>query len=235
MRWIRNVSCAFLLMAAINACFSPPNYPIVPQIEFDNICYGKSTKPGGLDSIVLSLKFKDGDGDLGLNDSYNQDTTFTLQRYYNYKGALVTYKTKRQNPSLGLPDFVTPYNCTNWEVKRNSANVVIDTVYTTFNSNYYNIFVDFYVNGVRFDASNYFIYPNCSIAGYNGRFPVLSVDPSKKSALDGKINYSMFSSAFDALFSIKQLKLKITIQDRSLHKSNEITTPAFTLQSIRCN
>ena len=219
-------------MCSINACFSPPNYSIVPQIEFSNIYYGKSTK-SQQDSIVLTLKFKDGDGDLGLNDSFITDSTFAFQYYYTYQGAIVNFKTKRLNPTLNLPDFITPFNCTRWEVQRNSRNVVTDTLYTKFNPNYYNISVDFYVNEVLFDPATYFIYPNCSVQGYSGRFPVLSNDPGKKSPLDGKITYSMKSFAFDVLFSIKQLKLKITIQDRALHKSNVVTTPSFTLQSIR--
>jgi len=235
MRLIRNLIGAVVFMAIVDSCFSPPIYSIVPEIEFSNICYGKAKPGGGLDSIVVAFKFKDGDGDLGLNDSYIQDTTFAFQFYYNFEGALVTYKTKRKNPSLGLPDFVTPFNCTDWEVKRNSGNVVIDTLFTKFNPNYYNIFIDFYVNDVLFDPSSYFVYPNCSVQGYNGRFPVLALDPSKDSPLDGKITYSLKGFAFDFLFSTQQLKLKIRIQDRALHKSNEITTPAFTLQSILCN
>lgn len=232
MRLIRNLIGAVVFMAIVDSCFSPPIYSIVPEIEFDNIYYGKAKAGVGLDSIVISLKFKDGDGDLGLNTT-EADTVFRLQSYFTFQGALVTYKIKRQNPSLGLPDFVTPFSCTNWDVRKNNSGVVLDTLYTVYNPNYYNIFVDFYVNDIRFDPATYFTYPGCSIGGYNGRFPVLSVDIGKKSPLDGKITYSLKGVAFDFLFSINQLKLKIRIQDRALHKSNEITTPAFTLQSIR--
>ena len=237
MKRIRNSVLIVIGFIGLDACFTAPTYPVVPQIDFNSICYGKSAS-GGLDSIVLEVNFKDGDGDLGLDDTYNSDTTFSLQRYYIYKGAPVTYKTKRQNPQLGLPEFVTPYNCTNWDVKRNASNVVIDTLYTKYNPNYYTIFVDFLIkdaqgNFTKFDPTTYFIYPNCSIAGYNGRFPVLSKEPGKKSPLDGKIRYSMRSLGFDAIFGIKTLKLVVTIQDRALNKSNTVETPEFTLQSIR--
>jgi hypothetical protein len=239
MKLIRNLSWAVLLMCGFNACFSPPNYPIAPQINYNSLYYGKSTNPLKQDSIVLSINFKDGDGDLGLDDSYITDTTFALQFYYQFSnGSIVNYKAKRLNPNLNLPDFVTPYNCTNWEVRKDSKKLVTDTVYTKFNPNYYNIFVDFYSKNndgsfTKFDPASYFIYPNCSVQGFNGRFPVLAKDPGKKSPLDGVINYSMLSFNFDDLFSIHTLKLQITIQDRALHKSNTIETPEFTLLSIR--
>ena len=237
MKRIRNSVLIALVIIGFNGCFTAPTYPVVSQIEYASIYYGKATV--GQDSIVLEINFKDGDGDLGLDDTYNSDTTFSLQRYYIYKGAPVTYKTKRQNPQLGLPEFVTPYNCTNWDVKRNASNVVIDTLYTKYNPNYYTIFVDFLIkdaqgNFTKFDPTTYFIYPNCSIAGYNGRFPVLSKEPGKKSPLDGKIRYSLRSLGFDATFGIKTLKLIVTIQDRALNRSNTIETPPFSLQQILC-
>jgi hypothetical protein len=244
MKLIRNLSWAVLLMWMVGACLTPPEYPITPQISFKSIYYGKATTPGRADSIVLSIGFKDGDGDLGLNDSYNNDERYAFQFYFfDSQNKLVTYKTKRLNPNLTnnkgdkLYDFVSPYNCTNWEVKRNNSGLVTDTVYTEYNPNYYNILVDFYVNNgtkfEKFDPATYFKYPNCSIEGFSGRFPVLSKDPNKSSPLDGVINYSMKSSVFDLLFSSKQLKLKIAIQDRALHKSDTITTEPFTLLSIR--
>jgi hypothetical protein len=237
MKLIRNVGLAVLLIWLVNSCFTAPTYPIVPQIEYSDIYYGKSTD-GGFDSIVVALIFKDGDGDIGLDDRYNNDQTFVLQNYFTFQNQPVTYKTKRLNPNLQgtngkpLPNFITPFNCTNWEVRRVN-NIVTDTLYTELNPNYYNIFVDFYVDGVFFDPASYFIYPNCSPAGYSGRLPVLSIDPGKNSPLDGKITYAIKGFAFDLLFSIKQLELKITIQDRALHKSNTITTGPFTLASKR--
>ena len=235
MKRIRNSVLIALVIIGFNGCFTAPTYPVVSQIEYASIYYGKATV--GQDSIVLEINFKDGDGDLGLDDTYNSDTTFSLQRYYTYKGAPVTYKTKRQNPQLGLPDFVTPYNCTNWDVKSNASFVVIDTLYTKYNPNFYTIFIDFLIkdaqgNFIKFDPAYYFIYPNCSIAGFNGRFPVLSKDPGKKSPLDGKIRYSLRSLNFEAIFGIKTLKLVVTIQDRALNRSNTIETPPFSLQIL---
>lgn len=51
------------------SCFDPPEFPNVPEIEFNRIEFydGDAT-----DSLVLFLNFKDGDGDLGLNSGLLQ-------------------------------------------------------------------------------------------------------------------------------------------------------------------
>lgn len=237
MRLIKNIGFALILAIAFNACFTAPTYPVVPQIEVlnDELYFGKSTE-GGFDSLVVSLKFKDGDGDLGIDDSFTSNA-YKQTFYFTYQNQPVTYKTKRLNPSLKLPDFVTPYNCINWEVQRNVSNVVTDTLYIELNPNYYNIFIDFETKNpdgtfTKFDPASYFKYPNCSPQGYNARFPVLSKDPGKKSPLDGKLIYSIKSVEIADLFSIKTLRLKISIQDRALNKSNPVTTKEFTLAGI---
>lgn len=252
MKLIRNILGAVLLMVGLNACFETPTYPIIPQIEIlnDDLYYGKSTTG---DSIVVALKFKDGDGDLGISDADNE--VFDYAYKYNYPTGVgnnsVNYKFKRENPTfeidlqdgsnplpLSTYNFVTPYSCTHWEVIRNNSNVVTDTLFVIYNQNYYNIFVDFYTKNTDgtytlFDPTTFFKYPNCSIAGYDGRFPILSKDLGKKSPLDGKLTYSLKGSAFDLLFGTKTMRLKITIQDRALNKSNEVTTKDFTLTSIQ--
>lgn len=249
MKLIKNILGAVLLMVGLNACFETPTYPIVPQIEIVNedLYYGRGDTG---DSIVVAVKFKDGDGDLGISDADNE--VFEYAYKYNYRTGVgnnvVNYKFKRENPSfkiiykkdtipLSTYNFVSPYNCTNWEVIRNNSNVVTDTLFVIFNENYYNIFVDFYTKNndgtyTLFDPTTYFKYPNCSISGYDGRFPILSKDLGKKSPLDGKLTYSLKGSAFDLLFGTKTLQLKITIQDRALQKSNVVTTKDFTLASI---
>jgi hypothetical protein len=236
MKLIRNLSFGVLLMWVVNGCFTAPTYPIVPQIEIlnDEMYYGKSSNG---DSIVIALKFKDGDGDIGLSDDDKNDERYALQYYFEYQGKPVTFKTKTQNPQLNLPDFVTPYSCTNWEEIKDGA-VVVDYLYTEFNPNYYNIFVDFLTKNpdgtfTEFDPTTYFKYPDCSIAGYDGRIPILSKDLGKKSPLDGKITYGIKGFAFDLLFSTETLKLKISIQDRASHKSNEVFTKEFRLDQIR--
>ena len=60
----------FFIIALIISCTKPPDYPIEPIIEFERLSRN-SMKQGftNNDSIVVTVSFTDGDGDLGSNDS----------------------------------------------------------------------------------------------------------------------------------------------------------------------
>jgi hypothetical protein len=228
---------------SLNSCFDAPTYPTTPNIEYKNIQFiDVTTDPSAFDSLILTVKFKDGDGDLGLSPDevgcYTVDgkkTCYNDKFYYQFSnGTFITYKTKRTNPNYDtLPAFVKPYNCINWEVTKVN-DVVKDTLYFTLNQDHYNIFVDFLVKQSdgsfkEFDWRTEFNYPNCGIP-FDGRFPVLAKDVTKKSPLEGEIRYAMTSVGFLVLFSTKTLKLRVSIQDRALNKSNVIETPEFRLK-----
>src|SRR5688572_9599859 len=51
---------------AVSSCFDPPEFPIIPEIAYENIRFVDRPDPS-TDSLVLELSFKDGDGDLGLD------------------------------------------------------------------------------------------------------------------------------------------------------------------------
>jgi hypothetical protein len=70
---------------------------------------------------------------------------------------------------------------------------------------------------------------NCA-PSFNGRFPILTEDDG---SLDGIIRYHMKSNGFYDIFQDRQIRLKVKIRDRALNVSNEITTPPFTLTSIK--
>ena len=224
---------AALLLAS---CFDPPQYGPNPEIEFEKIVLKDIANPSVADSLILSVKFKDGDGDLGL-DPAELSAPYNEKFYFRFSdGSYITYKTKRTNKNYDtLPAFVKPYNCINWEVK--TVNLKVDTFYIQLNPNHYNIFVDFFIfdNATQtfkeFDWQKEFAYPNCGQT-YDGRFPILSKDLSQKTPLDGTIHYAMQSIGFTILFSIKAFYLEVTIQDRILNKSNTIRTPTHTLQEI---
>lgn len=230
--WLAMCGMVALFLAS---CFDPPQYGPIPEIEFDKIIFKDVSDPSSVDSLIISLKFKDGDGDLGL-DASELIAPYNNKYYFKFSdNTFVTYKTKRTNPRYDtLPTFVKPYNCINWEIK--TVNNKIDTFYFQLNPNHYNIFIDFFVQNndgsfKEFDWQKEFTYPNCGIP-FDGRFPLLSKDLSQKTPLDGTIRYAMQSTGFLFLFSIKTLKLRVTIQDRALNKSNTIETPLFTLGGI---
>jgi hypothetical protein len=100
-----------------------------------------------------------------------------------------------------------------------------DTLYYQPNPDHYNIEVDFLVKDpsapggfTEFDWQQEF----CTT--FDGRFPVFS---DKASSIDGTLRYSMTSLGFTSLFSIKTLKLRVSIKDRERHQSNIIETPEF--------
>ncbi|MBC6699105.1 hypothetical protein [Hymenobacter sp. BT190] len=59
---------------AVGSCISPPEFPDTPSIEFKSLTVARQpTNPNDIpaDSVIITLGFKDGDGDLGLNqDEY---------------------------------------------------------------------------------------------------------------------------------------------------------------------
>ena len=234
--WSTFCSVAAFLLAS---CADPPQYSNLPIIEFDNIIYKNTTDA---DSLIITVKFRDGDGDLGI-DPYELNPPFNPRFYFRLADGqptiakdqpLITYLTKRTKPGYDtLPPFIKPYSCINWEITTNTSGK-FDTLYFQLNNNHYNIFVDYFIknnNGsfTKFDFQKEF----CTT--YNGRFPILSKDLSQKTPLDGSIRYSMVSTANGFLyqFCIKTLKLAVTIKDRTLNKSNTVETQEFTLQSIK--
>jgi hypothetical protein len=108
--------------------------------------------------------------------------------------------------------------------------VVRDTVLIKPNPYHDNIWVDWLIQGndgsfTVFDWSEV----SCGTI-FEARFPVLE---DRTRAVEGTLQYSMKSFGLLPLFSIKTIKLRITIWDRALHKSNVIETPPFTLNDIR--
>jgi hypothetical protein len=252
MKSIKKLFMFALLSVGLNACFENPKYPVVPQIEIlnDELYFGKSTSEGS-DSIVVALRFKDGDGDIGLDNSF-KDPTFSLEKFYFFYDATrdgfffstlaesnVNYQFKKNNPQFDLPEFTPPFSCSNWQVKRNVSNQPLDTIYTEFNPDFYNVIIEYLIKQTdgtfkKYDVDEEFLYPFCgdrTLGG--GRIPNLSKNVGSPTPLDGKIVWSIKSFGFDAIFSIKILKLRIYIKDRALHKSNIVESKEFTLQSIR--
>lgn len=85
---------AFSGMVAAS-CINPPDFPDTPSIEFKSLQVQRLPSAPGLqpiDSITVTIEFKDGDGDLGLNSEeysnppynrLNSDNTINLN-HWNY-------------------------------------------------------------------------------------------------------------------------------------------------------
>lgn len=230
-----------VLGLGLSSCFDPPEYSNTPEIEFENIAFKETPSSQDADSIILFIKFRDGDGDLGIapNETACLDEEQTIcfnEKFYfqlTSTGEQVTYKDKRENPDLNLPDYVPPFDCINWEIIKDDSSPPqpIDTVYFELNPNHNNIFIDFLVK--QNDGSfQEFDWRTELCSTFDARFPIVAKnsDVSIGNSVEGTLRYAMKSTGFKLLFSIKTLKLRIQIQDRALNKSNIIETPEFQLK-----
>lgn len=129
----------FGISTLMGACFNPPEFPIVPVIDFESIYFKESSGTGVKDSLVFTISFKDGDGDLGLSStqidppyhdinyflasegeliSVGKHTLYSnLSQFIdipdNVTGKLVTVRTADDPAYAGkLPSFNDPYSCT---------------------------------------------------------------------------------------------------------------------------
>ena len=123
----------------VSACFDPPQFGMVPVIDYENIYYTEAKAVGERDSLVLSISFKDGNGDLGLSATQieppfhdinyylaNNGTITPLEKETVYSnlpqfvsvpngaaGKLVTSRTAEEAAYADdLPSFTDPYSCT---------------------------------------------------------------------------------------------------------------------------
>ncbi|RAV98601.1 hypothetical protein [Pseudochryseolinea flava] len=81
MKAIKGLILFASIVISISSCFDPPEFSTVPQISLNSITFTESLSSEVQDSIVIDLSFRDGDGDLGLNDS---DTVPPYQTYQAY-------------------------------------------------------------------------------------------------------------------------------------------------------
>lgn len=253
------MSLLFVGIISLEGCYSPPEFPNTPRITFKEVCFKQAE---GADSLIISIDFQDGDGDLGLSEDevtspYNDKSYFSYipdqNRLINFsldtltenewvnilRPNLLNYNARRTPPFDTLPSFVKPYNCLNWEIIRDTENnSIIDTLYYRINPRHNNIKVSFFIDqpGGGFKEFDFKTdiplnsFPNCGI-NFDGRFPLLQ-DTRSDRPLEGTIRYGMASVGFLNLFSIRRIKLRVKIFDRSLNVSNEIETPPFTLSEV---
>jgi len=85
---------AFFLFFAIllGSCFNPPEFSVEPKIGLVDIVYFKKPKISR-DSLMIQIKFNDGDGDLGLDpeSDEHQEAPYNAANYFqsNSAGELV--------------------------------------------------------------------------------------------------------------------------------------------------
>lgn len=214
---------SLLIICVTASCWTEPNLGMAPKINFDRVEF---VEAGFLDSLIVFVKFEDGDGDLGLTG----DETLPPYQAFDFVrddgGNLIRFGSR-----AGLP----PYNPIDWIINPEiNGEVVQDTFLIKVNENHYNYFVEFLVkqaggNFTLFDPRNPPFYQT-----FNGRFPLLNRTGETR-PLAGTLRYGMVSSQFNTLFGNKTIKLRIQIQDRALNRSNTIESNEFTLAEVLRN
>jgi len=217
------VYIAIFSFLALSFCTRPPELPIVPSIEFEEVLFKEVDGP---DSLIVSIFFQDGDGDLGL-------TSYDI--YYPYESYDVKLDNNGDTLFYGDSPEMPAYNPLDYVILRDNDGNPKDTIWVELNPNHYNIFVRFFEKkDGKYEEFDWRAPPYYQT--FDGRFPLLNTKIVDNRLiirpLEGVLRYGMSSSGWLFLFR-DTMKLEIMIQDRALNKSNVVSTPDFTLEMIR--
>jgi hypothetical protein len=213
---------------SLKGCLEPPEFDFVPEISFNSVRFYNVTEsdPTSADTLVISINFRDGDGDLGLRRDDVNPPFHPFDFALNETGERITYAMVNRTPRFNNFNYVIDSF-----TFRNQR--IVDTFLINRNENHFNIIVNFY----RRRAGQ---WEFLDLAGepffstFNGRFPILNTENYPR-PLEGVISYKMVSAGFTQIFRIDSLRVEVFIKDRALNNSNTITTPAFTLPQVRAN
>ena len=240
----------YILTFIIIGCDNNNDISVIPFISHESISFKKSQDNIIQDSLILTINFTDGDGDLGLS---NEEIYYP---YHPYNAIIdenlnwITIGSKEITPPLyvyepnGLlslysnEDNRPSFNCENYIIDTISSSTELDTFYIQKNENNKNIYVEFYKKvGNDFELIDWKkIFDEeygCGI-DFNSRFPPLNIGNSSQ-LLNGKLRYGMVSYGFEMVLKNDIFKLKVYIKDRALNQSNIIETPEVTLEEITIN
>ncbi|HXA00724.1 MAG TPA: hypothetical protein VNW99_01980 [Cytophagaceae bacterium] len=198
-------------MLTISACQKVPEYPVTPQIEFAKISRYVVSNPFSsvpIDSIIITVNFKDGNGDLGLLPNLPPFTAFDVM--HDSLGNFIRY------------NHIIPFSCDSFNIDYYDTDNLVDTVKGIRNIDYYNYFLEL---KIKTDSTHYrsFNFPFCS--NINGRFPQLSPD-RYNGPLEGNLSFTINNTKVlrDSLNN-KTVKFRVQIEDRAFHKSNVVESP----------
>ena len=225
---VKNSLWFLLIFFSFITCQDRPIFPLTPSIGLNEF-YFQEIEGFSLDSLIIKLKFEDGDGDLGL-DANQTDPPYQILDPVLVPGTVDTLRYGDE----GTPE---PYNCVDYEIirKESSVNdtlvVTADTIYVERNPDHFNFFLTFLIkeDDGSFREFNPALERNCA-PPYHGRYFVLNTARDIR-PLTGELQYSLLSG-FRLLFRNDIIKIRIQIQDQALNKSNIIETDEFNINDI---
>jgi hypothetical protein len=220
MRFKSHLGLFFLIITGFSCITPPDDFPSVPRITFESLEFVSLPGP---DSLIIGLKFQDGEGDLGLSATDILPPFNSINYQRDPSGNLITYAKR--------PAQAPAYNPIDWVIDPIINNQVVkDTIWVTQNPNQYNIFVRFFIkrNG-KFSEFKWSDPP--FFTTFNGRFPrILTTEEGQ--AVEGNIRYGMLSSGWQSIFRTDTIRVDVEIQDRQLNRSNQVSSPEVTLKQI---
>jgi len=254
-----------IIFLTIFACNPPPKLPATPRIEFIEAEFWDMGLQNP-DSLNITISFEDGDSNLGLDQGeffpprpntiylFHADFRLDLERtfFLDNDGELLKLNSKwiKPVPYDTLPDFVHPYNCTNYTTDTTlfyfspidgMIEEVKDTLYFQPHVDNFNYFIDFLIKQSdgsfqRFPWESFLGAPSCGET-FNTRFSRADVGTSDDNSgpIQGKLTYKMISRGFIFELRNKIFKFRIKIFDRSLNASNTIESEELTLDKIQVN
>ncbi|MEX2511893.1 MAG: hypothetical protein WD398_03215 [Cyclobacteriaceae bacterium] len=218
---VKNHIFPLILILSGMACVSPPeDFPSVPSVSFEDLEF---VQTANADSLIVTINFRDAEGDLGLNAKDIFPPFNELNYLTDDSGNYITYGNRPED----APDF----NNRDWIIFPLINNVEVkDTLWVLENPDYYNIFIKFFVKRsgeyTEFKWSDPPYYTT-----FNGRFPRILEDERDRS-IEGKIRYSMLSLGWNSIFRTDTIRIDVQVQDRALNRSNLVSSPDFTLSQV---
>ena len=223
---LKNSLWYLFIFSVLASCTDRPTFPNTPSMGLNEF-YFREIQDLSLDSLVVKLKFEDGDGNLGL-DANETDPPYHLMDPVTVGGDTLRF---------GDPGTPEEYNCVDYEILRketivnDSLIVTSDTIYVIRNPDHFNFFLDFLVKNPdgSFRVYDPALERNCA-PRYHGRYFVLNTARDIR-PLEGELQYGVISG-FRLLFRNDIIKMRIQIQDRALNKSNIIETDEIRISDI---
>ena len=84
MKVIKGLVLFCFLAVCVSACFEPPEFTNTPEISYSKIQFKEVEGAGTNDSLILYINFKDGDGDLGLDQNNLEYSAEPYQSSYYF-------------------------------------------------------------------------------------------------------------------------------------------------------
>src|SRR5690349_12199871 len=108
MKVIKGLILVVFVGLCASSCFDPPEFPIEPEIDEASVYFLDNPDPSENDTLMLSITFKDGDGDLGLevnqtNPPFHPNNYFLAKDGVLHPVAIYTGATNENPPRVYSP------------------------------------------------------------------------------------------------------------------------------------